>query len=158
MQLQYEVVFASRDVVAVKCARRREQFSFFFAVVMKDLLVKSTSATELEFTEETVDFLWLDNSNSDNSLTFQEAYWDNKNSPYSIIDRVDTDVSTNDSGITLYELPQGEVDRIERNLQGGSDSEIDSDNDSTSEEEDDRPLRECYSTRTGRAATRLRLS
>ena len=75
-----------------------------------------------------------------------------------IIDKVDIDVSTNDSGITLYELPQSEVDRIDRNLQGGSDSDIDSDNDSTSEEEDDRPPWECYSTRTGRAATRLRLS
>ena len=130
---------------------------FFLAVVMKDLLVKSTSATELEFAEETVDFLWLDNSNSDNSLIFQEASRGNTNSPYSIIDKVDIDVSTNDSGITLYELPQSEVDRIERNLQGGSDSDIDSNNDSTFEE-DDRPPPECYSTRTGRAATRLRLS
>ena len=43
MQLQYEVLFVTRDVVAVKHARRREQFSFFLAVVMKDLLVKSTS-------------------------------------------------------------------------------------------------------------------
>ena len=142
----------------MKHARRRKQFSFFLAVVMKDLLVKSTSATELEFVEETVDFLWFDNNNSDNSLIFQEAYRDNKNSPYSIIDKVDIDVSTNDSGITLYDLPQSEVDRIERNLQGGSDSDIDSDNDSTFEEEDDRPPRECYSTRTGRAATQLRLS
>ncbi|XP_028514449.1 uncharacterized protein LOC114574924 [Exaiptasia diaphana] len=155
---QYEVLFATRDVVAVKHARRREQFGFFLALVMKDLLVKSKSARELEFAEETVDFLWLDNSNSDNSLVFQEAYRDNKNSPYSIIDKVDIDTSTNDSGVKLYELPQSEVDRIERNLQGGSDSDIDSDNDSTSEEEDDRPPRECYSTRTGRAATRLRLS
>ena len=78
-----------------------------------------------------VDFLWLDNSNSDNSLIFQEAYRDNKNSPHSIINKVDIDVSTNDSGITLYELSQSEVDRIERNLQGGSDSDIDSDNDSS---------------------------
>ena len=103
-----------------------------------------------------LDFLWLDNSNSDNSLIFQEAYRANKNFPYSIIDKVDIDVSTNDSGITLCELPQSEMDRIKRNLQGGSDSDIDSDNDFTSEE-DDRPPRECYSTRTGRAATRLRL-
>ena len=116
VQLQYEVLFATRDAVAVKHARRREQLSFFLAVVMKGLLVKSSSATELQFAEEKEDFLWLDNSNSDNSLIFQEAYRDNKNSPYSIIDKVDINVSTNDSGITLYELPQSEVDRIERNL------------------------------------------
>ena len=42
---------STRDVVAVKHARQREQFSFFLAVVMKDLLVKSTSATELEFAQ-----------------------------------------------------------------------------------------------------------
>ena len=118
VQLQYKVLFATRDVVAVKHAKRSEQFIFFLAVVIKDLLAKSTSATELEFAEETVDFLWLDNSNSDNSLIFQEAYRENKYSPYSIIDKVDTNVSTNDSGITLYKLPQSEVDRIERNLQG----------------------------------------
>ena len=120
--------------------------------------MKSTSATELEVAEETVDFLWLDNSDSVNSLIFEEAYRDNKNSPYSIIDKADIDDSTNDSGITLYELPQSEVDRIERNLQGGSDNDIDSGNDSKSKKEDDRPPRECYSTRNGRAATRLRLS
>ena len=50
VQLQYEVQFATRDVVAVKHARRREQFSFFLTVVMKDLLVKSTSATGLNLT------------------------------------------------------------------------------------------------------------
>ena len=55
--------------------------------------MKSTSATELEFAEETVDFLWFDNSNADNSLIFQEAYRDNKNSPYSIIDNVDMNVA-----------------------------------------------------------------
>lgn len=158
VQLQDEVLFATRDVVSVKHARRREQFSFFLAMVMKDLLVNSTSATELEFAEETVDFLWLGNSNSDNSLIFQDTYRDNKNSPYSIIDKVDIYVSTNDSGITLYELPKSKVDRIERNLQGGTDSDIDGDNDSTSEEEDDRPPRECYNSRNSRAATRLRLS
>ena len=88
----------------------------------------------------------------------QEASKGNKNSPYSIIDKVDVDVSTNDSGIKLYELPQSEVDRIERNLRGGSDSDIGSDNESTSGEEDDRPPPQCCSTRTGRATTRLRLS
>ena len=44
VQLKYEVLFAIRYVVAVRHARRKEQFSFFLSVVMKDLLVKSTSA------------------------------------------------------------------------------------------------------------------
>ena len=62
--------------------------------------MKSTSARELEFAEDTLDFLWPDNSNSDNSLIDQEAFRDNKNSPYSIIDRDDIDVSASDSGVT----------------------------------------------------------
>ena len=49
-----------------------------------------------------MDFLWLNNSNSDNSLIFQEAYTDNKNSPCSIIDKVDINVSTNDSGTSFH--------------------------------------------------------
>lgn len=41
VQLQYEVLFATRDVVAVKHVRRREQFSFFSCRgdEVKDLLV-----------------------------------------------------------------------------------------------------------------------
>ena len=39
--LQYEVLFFTQEMLAVKHARRREQFSFFLAVLLKDLLVKS---------------------------------------------------------------------------------------------------------------------
>ena len=39
--LQYEVLFYTQEMLAVKHARRREQFSFFLAVLLKDLLVKS---------------------------------------------------------------------------------------------------------------------
>ena len=35
-----------------------------------------------------MDFLWLNNSNSDNSLIFQEAYTDNKNSPAQLLIRL----------------------------------------------------------------------
>ena len=133
---------------------RGEQFSFFSCRGDEGSASEKYVSNRVEFgqfAEEAVDFLWLDNSNSDNSGTTRTPH------TQMIIDKVDIDVSTNDSGITLYELPQSEVDRIDRNLQGGSDSDIDSD-DSTSEEEDDRPPWECYSTRTSRAATRLRLS
>ena len=49
----------------------------------------------LDFAEETVDLLWLDNSDSEDILIFKEAYRDNRNSPYSIVDRVETEVTTN---------------------------------------------------------------
>ena len=35
VQLQYEVLFVTCDVVAVKHARQREQFSFFLAVIIR---------------------------------------------------------------------------------------------------------------------------
>ena len=91
--LQYEVVLSAQEVLAVKHARRRE-FSFFLAVLLKDLLVRRRTGIELEFAEDTVDVLWLDNSNSEDSLVFKEAYRDNKNSPYAIVDRVDTEITT----------------------------------------------------------------
>ncbi|KAL9958850.1 hypothetical protein ACROYT_G035920, partial [Oculina patagonica] len=157
--VQYEVLFHAQEVLAVKHARRREQFSFFLAVLLKDLLVKRRTGMELDFAEDTADLLWLDNSNSEDSLVFKEAYRDNKNSPYAIVDRVNIDITTDASGAKLYNLPQTEVDRIERALQGGCDTDVESDNESSDDDEnsDGLPQRTSYSTRTGRSATRLRL-
>ena len=63
---QYEL-YSAQEVLAVKRARRKEQFSFFLAVLLKDLLVKTLTGIELEFAEDTVDLFWLDNSNSEYS-------------------------------------------------------------------------------------------
>ena len=38
------------------------------------VLVKSRTGMQLDFAEDTVDLLWLDNSNSEDSLVFKEAY------------------------------------------------------------------------------------
>ena len=129
------------------------------AVLLKDLLVRSRTGVQLEFAEDTVDLLWLDNNNSKNSLVFKEAYKDNKNSPYTIVDRVDTEITAEASGAKCYTLPQREADRIEQMLQGGCDTDVENDNDSPSDDEDSigLPQRTPYSTRTGRSATRLRL-
>jgi len=90
---------------------------------------------------------------------FKEAYRDNKNSPYAIVDRVNTNITTDTSGAKLYNLPQTEVDRIERMLQGECDTDVESDNESSSDDEDSDglPQRTPYSARTGRSATRIRL-
>lgn len=62
-----------------------------------------------------------------------------------------------------YQLPQEEVDRIERMLKGGNDSDIESDDESVGKEAasedkiDDHPRRVSCNTRSGSAATRLSL-
>ena len=114
VQLQCEVLFATRDVAAVKHARRREPFGFFLAVVMKDLLVKSASATELEFAEQWIFFVSI-TAIQTIVLSSKKLIGTARTPHTQIIDKVDIDVSTNDSGITLYEFPHIEVDRIERN-------------------------------------------
>ena len=119
--------------------------------------MKTLTGIELEFAEDTVDLLWLDNGNSEDSLVFKEAYRDNKNSLYAIVNQVDAEIITETPGGKRYNLPQREVDRIERMLQGGAD--VESDNESPSDDEGSVGLlqRTPYSTRTGRSATRLRL-
>ena len=70
--------------------------------------------------------LWLDNSDTDDKFVFSEAYGDDRNSPYTIIDRVRIDeIITDASGLRSYKLPQEEADRIERLLRSGDNSDID---------------------------------
>ena len=121
--------------------------------------MKSRTRVELEFAKDMVDLLWLDNSNSEDSLLFKEAYRDNKNSPYTIVDQVDTEITTEASGAKFYYLPQRETDRIEQLLQGGCNTDIESDNNSPSNDDYSLglPQRTPYNTRTGQSATRLRV-
>ena len=62
-----------------------------------------------------------------------------------------------------YQLPQEEVDRIERMLKGENDSDIESDDESVGNEAaledeiDDHPRCVSCNTRSGSAATRLSL-
>ena len=98
------------------------------------------------------------------TFLLREAYEDHRNSPYSIVDRVRVNVSSDDKGLKCYQLPQEEVDRIERMLKGGNDSDIESDDESVGKEPasqdeiDDHPRRVSCNTRSGRAATRLSLT
>ena len=58
-----------------------------------------------------------DNSDTDDKFVFSEAYGDDTNSPYTIIDRVRIDeIITDASGLKSYKLPQEEADRIEREV------------------------------------------
>ena len=114
-------------MIAVKLNRRREHWQFFLALLLKDLLVKERKGKELSFIDNVVYILWLDNVFIGHKLVFSEAYQDDRNSPYTIIDRVRIDeIITDASGLRSYMLPQEEVDRIERLLRGGDNSDIDS--------------------------------
>ncbi len=149
--LQYEVLFYAQEVLAVKHARRREQFSFFLVVLLR-LTCKETNRNGIGLCRR---HGWP-------SLARQQQLWrlrDDKNSPYAIVDRVNIDITMDASGAKLYNLPQTEVDRIERTLQGGCDTYVESDNESSSDDEnsDGLPERTPYSTRTGQSATRLSL-
>ena len=81
------------------------------------------------------------------SVKLKKLVEDHTNSPYSIVDRVRVNVGSDDKGLKCYQLPQEEVDRIERMLKGGNDSDIESDDksvgkDAASEDEiDDHPRR-----------------
>ena len=80
------------------------------------------------------------------------------------MDRVHVNVSSGERGLKLYQLPQEEVDRIERMLKGGNDSDTESDDESEGNNaasegnsDDDHPRRVSCNTRSGCAATRLSL-
>ena len=53
-----------------------------------------------------------------------------------IVDRVENVITTEASDVKHYNLPQSEIDRIKRMLQGGCSTDVESDNDSPSDDED----------------------
>ena len=88
--------------------------------------------------------VWLDNNDTSDKFVFSEAYRDDRNSPYTIADRVNY------------------IDEIITDA-AGADSDIDSDEELVENEEayedssDEHPRRVSVNTRSGRSATRLRL-
>ena len=95
--LQCEVYFKSKEVIAVKHNRRREQWGFFLALLLKDLLVKERRGNALVFADNVMHISWLDSSDTGDKFVFSEIYRDDRNSPYTIIDRVRTDEVVTDA-------------------------------------------------------------
>ena len=95
--LQCEVYFKSKEVIAVKHNRRREQWGFFLALLLKDLLVKERRGNELVFADNVMHISWLDSSDTSDKFVFSEIYRDDRNSPYTIIDGVRTDEIVTDA-------------------------------------------------------------
>ena len=79
--------------------------------------MKYKTANELQFTEDVMDIMWLDNSETGDMFLFREACEDHRNSPYSIVDGVRVNVSSDDKEFSeMLSTSQEEVDRIERML------------------------------------------
>ncbi|KAL9976534.1 hypothetical protein ACROYT_G013848 [Oculina patagonica] len=146
------------DVVAVRHARKREEWEFLLALLNKDLVVKQRSSVDIVFLDGAMDITWLANSSSDDIFVFREGNRDTHNSPYTVIDKVDVGIGEDDQG-RFYIICQADVDRLERQLKGGPDSDVASE--SSDDEENDEPEsfepRVSVTTRSGRLTSRLRL-
>ena len=59
-------------MIAVRQNRRREQWVFFLALLLKDLLVKDKNRNELVFTENVMQILWLYNSDTASKFVVSE--------------------------------------------------------------------------------------
>ena len=60
------------------------------AVLKKNLICKCRTASEVDFIDSAMDIVWLDKyGNFEDIYKFLEAYQDQNNSPYSIINKVD---------------------------------------------------------------------
>lgn len=156
--MPYNVLFSKGDVVAVRHARKREQWGFFLALLNKDLVVKQRSSVDIVFLDGAMDITWLENSSSDDIFFFREGNNDTHNSPYTVIDKVDVGLGEDDQG-RFYIICQADVDRLERQLKGGPDSDVASE--SSDDEENGEPEsfepRVSVTTRSGRLTSRLRL-
>ena len=104
--LQCDILFKAEEIVAMKHGRRREQCGFYLALLLKDLLIKYKTANELQLTADVMDIMWLDNSEIGDRFLFREAYEDHRNSPYSIVDRVRVNVSSDDKGRNAINFPK----------------------------------------------------
>ena len=58
----------------MKHGRRREQWGFYLALLLKDLFIENKTANELQFTEDVTDIMWLNNSETGDMFLFREAY------------------------------------------------------------------------------------
>ena len=129
-------------------------------ILTKDLLIKKECNDGIDFVEDYMKITWLHNCETRDKYTFKESFSDCRNSPYSVIDRVEVVVNEDLQNEKLYTFSQQEVLRIERILNGGLDSDIDSEDESSDASEDEElggPSTVSCRTRTGRTATRIRL-
>ena len=142
-------MFKQNETIAVKHGRKKEEWGFFLAVLMKDLLIKKDCNDGIDFVEDYKKITWLHNCETGDKYTFKESFSDYRNLPYSVIDRVEVVVNEDLQNEKMYTISQQEVD-----------SDIDSEDESSDVSEDEQlggPSRVSCRTRTGRTATRIRI-
>ena len=146
------------DLLESAFGKLRELWGFFLALLNKDLVVKQRSSADIVFLDGAMDITWLENSTSDGIFFFREGNRDTHNSPYTVIDKVDVGLGEDDQG-RFYIICQADVDRLERQLKGGPNSDVASE--SSDDEENGEPEsfepRVSVTTRSGRLTSRLRL-
>ena len=69
----------------MKHGRKKEEWRFFLAVLMKDLLIKKECHDGIDFVEDYMKIItWLDNCETGDKYAFKESLSDCRNSPYSV--------------------------------------------------------------------------
>lgn len=75
---------------------------FYLVFFLKDFLIKYKIVNELQFIEDVMDIMWLDNSEIGDMFLFCEVYEDYRNLLYFIVDCVCVNVSFDDKGLKCY--------------------------------------------------------
>ena len=82
--IQCDILFKRNETIAVKHGRKKEEWGFFLAVLMKDLLIKKECHDGIDLVEDDMKITWLDNCETGDKYTFKESFSDCRNSPYSV--------------------------------------------------------------------------
>ena len=77
----------------MKHVKKKEEWGFFLAVLVKDLLIKKECNDGIDFVEDYMKITWHDNCETGDKYTFKESFSDCRNSLYSVIDRVEVVVN-----------------------------------------------------------------
>ena len=82
--IQCDILFKRNETTAVKHGRKKKEWGFFLAVLIKDLLIKKECNDGIDFVEDYMKITWLDNCETGDKYAFKESLSDCRNSPYSV--------------------------------------------------------------------------
>ena len=74
--IQCDILFKQNETIAVKHGRKKGEWGFFFAILMKDLLIKKECNDSIDFVEDYMKITWLDNCETGDKYTFKESFSD----------------------------------------------------------------------------------
>ncbi len=154
--VQYRVKYRAQEIIAL-ITRPSEPEPFYLAIVKTDIRITPGG----EFMKKTMDIQFLDIENETDEYTIYVPWGElnSRNSPEVIKDRVHVEQEDNE-----YKLPLDEKERLLRLFNGDDDSDAEPEDEEEDEEEEEeesqeeRPPMVAYTSRSGRAATRIDLS